>query len=112
MFEEGPLRKFLRERQPLLKGLRSPVTAIYPPVDSQLERMREAKKQEWRAKGYPDGLIDHALVLADRWISSMADAFSSGVEEPERSRVREAIVRGSYGKALEVGEHWITAMMK
>lgn len=112
MFEEGPLRKRLRERQPLLKGLRSPVTAIYPPVDSQLERMREAKKQEWKAKGYPEGLIDKAVLLADRWISSMADAFSSGIEEPARTKVREAIILGSYGKALEVGEHWIRAMMK
>ena len=105
ILEEGPLRRFLRER-------RTPVTAIYPPVDSQIERMREAKKQEWKTKGYPEGLIEHALVLADRWISSMADAFSSGIEEPSRTNVREAIILGSYGKALEVGEHWITAMMK
>jgi len=103
MSMEGPLRRWLRERRPLLKGQ----TAIYPPVDRELEAKREAKKREWKAKGYPDGLIEHALVLADGWISSLADTFSAG--KPE---VREAIIRGSYDKALSVGENWIQAMMK
>jgi len=102
VLKEGPLRKLLRER----KGFFSQA-AIYPPVDRELEAKREAKKREWKEKGYPDGLIEHALVLADGWVSSMADAFSAG--KPE---VREAIIRGSYDKALSVGENWIQAMMK
>jgi len=106
--EEGPIRRWLREREPLLKRLRSPQVAIYPPVDRELEMMREAKKREWKAKGYPEGLVEKALVLADRWVSSMAEAFAP----PERRDVREAIIRGSYPKALEVGEAWIIAMMK
>jgi len=105
--EEGPLRKLLRERG-LLKRLRDPQIAIYPPVDRELEAMRDAKKREWKAKGYPEGMVDKALVLADRWVSSMAEAFAP----PERRDVREAIIRGSYPKALEVGEAWIVAMMK
>jgi len=106
LFEEGPIRKILRERG-LLKRW-SPEVAIYPPVDRELEAMREAKKREWKAKGYPEGLVDKALMLADRWVSSMAEAFAP----PERRDVREAIIRGSYPKALEVGEAWIVAMMK
>jgi len=102
LLEEGPVRRWLRER-PFLKRQ----TAIYPPVDRELEAKREAKRREWKAKGYPDSLIEHALVLADGWVSSIADAFSAG--KPE---VREAIIRGSYDKALSVGENWITAMMK
>jgi len=108
ILEKGPLRKFLRNREPLLKRLRSPQIAVYPPVDRELEVMRETKKREWKAKGYPEGLVDKALVLADRWVSSMADAFAP----PERRDVREAIIRSSYPKALEVGEAWIVAMMK
>jgi len=105
---EGPVRRWLRKREPLLKRLRSTQIAIYPPVDRELEAMREAKKREWKAKGYPEGMVDKALMLADRWVSSMADAFAP----PERMDVRQAIIRGSYGKALEVGEAWIVAMMK
>jgi len=106
ILEEGPLRRFLRERQ-LLKGLWQP-PAIYPPVDRELEMMREAKKGEWKAKGYPEGLIDKALILADRWVSSMAEAFAP----PERRDIREAIIRGSYPKSLEVAEAWIIAMLR
>ena len=107
MFEEGPVRKKFREflsSRPLL----SPVTAIYPPgVDSEIDRKREAKRQEWLKKGYPPALIDKALILSDRWVSSLADAFGAG--DP---KVRDAIIRGSYDKALSVGENWILAMMK
>jgi hypothetical protein len=102
VLKEGPLRKILRER----KGFFSQA-AIYPPVDRELEAKREAKKREWKAKGYPDGLIEHALNLADGWISSLADTFGAG--DP---RAREVIIRGSYDKALTVGENWIVAMMK
>jgi len=108
LFEEGPLRKWLRERQPLLKRFGSPEVAIYPSVDRELEAMREAKKREWKAKGYPEGLVDKALILADRWVSSMAEAFAP----PERRDIRETIIRGSYPKSLEVAENWITAMMR
>jgi len=106
MFEEGPIRKLLKERG-FLKHSFFSQAAIYPPVDRELEAKREAKRREWIAKGYPEGLIEHALVLADSWISSLADRFSAG--KPE---VREAIIRGSYDKALSVGENWIQAMMK
>jgi len=70
--------------------------------------MREAKRREWRAKGYPEGLIDHALMLADGWVSSMAATWAP----PERPDIREAIIRNAYPKALSVGEAWIVAMMK
>jgi len=102
LFEEGPLRRWLRERKPFLRQ-----AAIYPPVDRELEAKREAKRREWKDKGYPDGLIEHALNLADGWISSLADTFGAG--DP---KVREVIIRGSYDKALTVGENWIIAMMK
>jgi len=100
---EGPVRRWLRERRPFLKGQ----TAIYPPVDRELEAKREAKRREWKARGYPDALIERALLLADGWISSLADTFGAG--DP---KIREAIIRSSYDKALSVGENWIVAMLK
>jgi len=107
ILEEGPLRKLLRERG-LLKRLGSPQIAIYPPVDRELEAMREAKKREWKARGYPDALIEKALLLADGWVSSMAGTWAP----PGRLDIREAIVRNAYPRALEVGQAWIVAMMK
>ena len=96
MFEDGPLRKFLRER-------RSPVAY---PVNSEIEKMREAKRIEWQRKGYPPGLIDKALSLADGWIESMAGAFTP----PGRPDIRKEIITSSYSKALEVADRWISTM--
>jgi len=106
ILEEGPIRSFIRQR-PILSKI-FPQLAIYPPVDKELETMREAKKLEWKRKGYPEGLIDKALILADRWVSSMAEAFTP----PGREDIRREIIRASYPKALEVAERWITAMSK
>ena len=105
MSESGPLRKWLKDREPLIprpRVLESPVTY---PVNSEIEKMREAKRIEWERKGYPPGLINKALSLADNWISSLAATFGGG--QPE---IREAIIRSSYPCALEVAEKWITAM--
>ena len=106
MSESGPLRKWLKDREPLLprpRVLESPVTY---PVNSEIEKMREAKRIEWTRKGYPPGLINKALSLADGWVESMARAFTP----PGRPDVREAIIRGSYEKALSVADSWISTM--
>jgi len=106
ILEEGPFRKMLRERG-LFKRFRDQV-AIYPPVDRELEAMREAKKREWKGKGYPEGLVEKALMLSDGWVSSLAATWAP----PDRPDIREAIIRNAYPKALSVGEAWIVAMMK
>jgi len=74
-------------------------------VDTGLESIKEAKRREWRERGYPEGLITMGISLADSWIQSMAAAFA-----PDMPEVREAIIRASYGKALEVADHWVRAM--
>jgi len=109
ILEEGPLRRFLREWKPILprkKLFEGEKTAIYPPTDKVLESMREAKKREWLAKGYPEGLVEKALLLADRWVSEMAEAFAP----PGRMDIRQEIIKASYPKALEVAEKWLKAM--
>jgi hypothetical protein len=72
-------------------------------VDSSLEAMKEAKRAEWRGKGYPEGLINMGLDLASEWAYSMSEAFAP----PE---LREAAVRYNYPKGLEVAERWIRKM--
>jgi len=103
ILNKGPVRRWLSERKPFLFSQ----AAVYPPVDRELEAKRETKRREWKARGYPDALIERALLLADGWISSLADTFGGG--DP---KVREAIIRSSYDKALSVGENWIVAMLK
>jgi len=72
-------------------------------VDSEIERMIEAKKSEWKAKGYREGLIDMAEQFARSWIAKMTEAFSP----PE---LRQAVARYITPKALEAAESWLKAM--
>jgi len=108
--EEGPIRRLIREWKPILPREKffGEKTAIYPPTDRVIESMREAKKREWLAKGYSEALVEKALLLADRWVSEMAEAFAP----PGRMDIRQEIIRSSYPKALEVAEHWLEAMSK
>ena len=103
ILEEGPVRRFL-------KNLRNaaPGSTITPSVDGQIKSLREAKYAEWKAKGYPEALIDKAFLLADRWVSSQAAAWAP----PDRPDVQAAIIQSAYPKGLEVAESWIIAMLK
>ncbi len=82
--------------------------AIVPKVNGQIDAMREGKKREWLNKGYPPDLVEKALLMADRWISAEAAAFSP----PGREDVREAIIKGHYMTALQAAETWMNAMLK
>lgn len=103
ILEEGPVRRFF-------KNLRNaaPGSTITPSVDGQIASLREAKYVEWKAKGYPEALIDKAFLMADNWISSQAAAWAP----PDRPDVKVAIIQSAYPKSLEVAEAWIQAMMK
>jgi len=100
LFEEGPLRRWLRDRQPLLKRAWSPEVGVKG-VDATIDRLKEEKKVEWRRRGYSENLISMAVSLADDWASSMASAFAP----PE---LKESVLRHIYPKALDVADRWIT----
>jgi len=100
LFEEGPIRRFLRERQPLLKRVWSPEAVGVKGVDAAIEKMKEEKKAEWRFKGYSENLIRMAIDLADSWASSISSAFAP----PE---LKEAVLKHIYPKALSVADAWI-----
>jgi hypothetical protein len=69
-------------------------------VDSEIDKMIEAKKTEWRRKGYSENLISMAESLCRGWISKMAEAFAP----PE---VKQAVARHITPKAIEVADAWI-----
>ncbi len=100
-FKMGPVRRWLSGRthssNPNPVGVRD--------VDSSLEAMKEKKKREWREKGYPEGLIAEALLLAQEWAYKMSAAFAP----PE---FREAAIRHNLRKGLEVADAWIKTMSK
>jgi len=99
--QEGPLRRWLREREPLLKRVWSPEVVGVKGVDAAIERLKEEKKAEWRQRGYSENLISMAVSLADDWAFSMASAFAP----PE---LKESVLRHIYPKALDVADRWIT----
>ena len=107
LLKEGPLRKWLREREPLIPRRKLISSSLSPEVtrlevDSALKEMKEAKKRDWRARGYSENLIGMAEDLSDEWITSMARAWATDMPEVQR-----AIVRANYGKALDVADRWI-----
>jgi hypothetical protein len=74
-------------------------------IDARFEPIREKKISEWKAKGYPPGLIEKALTWAEEWARGIARRF---VKPPElAATVAETI----YPEALELSEKWIAAMV-
>jgi hypothetical protein len=74
-------------------------------IDARFEPLREKKVAEWRAKGYPPGLIEKGLLWAEEWARGIARRF---VKPPElAARVAETI----YPEALELSQKWIEAMV-
>jgi hypothetical protein len=73
-------------------------------IDTRFEPIREKKVAEWKAKGYPPGLIEKALTWAEEWARGIARRF---VKPPElAATVAETI----YPEALELSQKWIEAM--
>lgn len=111
--KDGPLRRLLKQWEPILPREKifsgeffEPELAVYPPIDKELEAMREAKRREWKERGYSEALIEKALLLSDRWASSMAATWAP----PDRPDIREAILRSAYPKALDVADEWLRVM--
>ena len=100
---EGPVRRLLKEWQPLL-----PRPKLLGQVNSELEKLREAKKTEWLSRGYSPALVDKALLLAERSASGIADTSTPS----DRPDVRDVVLKHSYPKCLEVANDWIKAVSK
>jgi len=95
-------------KEPLLAKLTFPRllgegTASTQGIDAELERIKEEKRREWRAKGFPEPLIRMAEDLATEWALKMSEVFTP----PE---LREASFRYNLPKGLEVASKWIEVM--
>jgi len=100
--------KFIKEWKPLIPRKKilgelmssPPVLVGGEWVDSEIDRLIEAKKAEWRKAGYSENLIRMAEDLAHGWITKMTEFFAP----PE---VKEAVARHIAPKAVEVADAWI-----
>jgi hypothetical protein len=117
LLKEGPVRKFLRERETLIPrkklvdlirgSLGGRSIRVDREVDTEIERMKAEKLSEWRERGYPEHLIKMGEDLAREWTVSMAKAFA-----PTMPPVQEAIVKATFGKGLDVADRWLRAMIR
>jgi len=106
LFEEGPLRKWLKERR---LGTRPKILKSgghNPVVDTMFEAKREEKKREWTAAGFPEKLQSRALTWAEEYSSGMAERITSDPELQERIKTE------LYPQALELSEKWMKGLME
>lgn len=99
-----PLQNRLAEKAYTTFAELDPVTEGY--INSRYETAREKKVAEWRAKGYPEALIEKTLKWADEWSRGIARRF---IKDPVmRVQVEESL----YPEALNLSERFIEAMAK
>lgn len=87
-------------RQPLLAELNPAVHGI----DSDVDVLIEAKKKEWREKGYTENQIGMAVNLAREWAYSMSNAFAP----PE---LRSTVFKHNLEKGFTVAQHWLNGLL-
>lgn len=75
---------------------------------AEIEEMKNAKAEEWRARGYPPGLVEKALLMADEWAEKMASWALELIGEDESKKLKA--LRNVYPRALEAAETWITKL--
>jgi len=99
-----PLQNRLAEKAYLTFKELDPIPEGY--LDHRYEKSRETKVAEWRAKGYPEALIEKTLKWADEWARGIARRF---IKDPiMQSQVAETL----YPEALELSSRFIEAMAK
>jgi len=104
-FLAGILRSILERRPALRSIVTRPIIIEY---DAELERMRDAKRREWLARGYPEKLVDMAIMLAEEYADRYTAWIIRTIEEPE---LRAKTYRTFFKYGLDtVAENWIRTM--
>ena len=105
--EEGPVRKFLKNRPRLLGGMPKLLASSNPVIDRRFEDIRAKKKKEWTAAGFPEKLQTRALEWATEYTSGMAMTIA-----PRDPDLRKRIEDTLYPQSLDLAERWIKGLMK
>ena len=108
LFEEGPLRKWLKERK-LILDVRPRILKSMghsPVVDTRFEAIREEKRREWTAAGFPEKLQTRAFTWAEEYSIGIAQRIT---KDPE---LQERIKTELYPQALELSERWMKGLIE
>lgn len=82
--------------------------AIYDTtLDVEVEEMTARKREEFRAKGYPPGLIESALLWAREWSFGLRGVRAAFDISPEVGR---QVYKGIYKEALALSNRWIESL--
>jgi hypothetical protein len=107
--EKGPpLPKKLNLKWPWVEKS-DPLLVDYTPIDAEVERLKEATRREWEAKGYRPGLIEKGLLWAEEWTSGL---IRSPLYAPLSEETRRRIAVDLYKTGLSKAEEWVRAFME
>jgi hypothetical protein len=78
-------------------------------LDAEIEEMTRRKRDEFRAKGYPPGLTERALLWAKDWAWGLPGVKAAYDVSPEVGR---QVYRGIYSQALALSNRWIESLSR
>lgn len=82
--------------------------AIYDTApDAEIEEMTQKKREEFRAKGYPPGLTEKALLWAKDWAWGLPGVKAAYDVSPEVGR---QVYKGIYSRSLALSDRWIESL--
>lgn len=76
-------------------------------LDTEIEEMTQRKREEFRGKGYPPGLIEKALLWAREWALGLPGVKAAFDVSPEVGR---QVYKGIYRQALALSNRWIESL--
>lgn len=108
--KDGPPVPRVFPKWPWIKNPVSPINnpAVYDvALDTEIEEMTRRKREEFRAKGYPPGLIEKALRWAEEWAWGLPGVRAAYDISPEVGR---QVYRRIYQQALNLSNKWIESL--
>lgn len=102
--EKGPPVPSILPKWP---WVRNPGSNPAVTLDAEIEEMTRRKREEFRAKGYPPGLIEKALLWAREWSYGLPGVKAAFDVSPEVGR---QVYKGIYRQALALSERWASAL--
>lgn len=76
-------------------------------LEAEIEEMTQKKREEFKAKGYPPGLIEKALLWAKEWSWGLPGVKAAFDVSPEVGR---QVYKGVYKQALALSNRWIEGL--
>lgn len=102
-----PFPTGLNAKWPWTKNPSNPIANPAVTPDAEIEEMTQRKRDEFKAKGYPPGQIERALLWAKEW--SFGSTKATFDVSPEIGR---QVFRRVYKQALTLSDKWIESLLQ